>query len=58
MRALVRRVAGYMEAAAITVAFTSARYLDTNPRVYMRRGLAYLGRAAPGGGLPAAAPAG
>ena len=35
-----------------------ARYLDTNPRAYMKHGLAYLGRAAPGGGLPAAAPPG
>jgi hypothetical protein len=35
-----------------------ARYLDTNPRVYMKRGLAYLGRVAPGGGLPVATPAG
>ena len=35
-----------------------ARYLDTNPRSYMKHGLAYLGRAAPGGGLPAAAPPG
>lgn len=35
-----------------------ARYLDTNPRVYMKHGLAYLGRAAPGGGLPAEAPPG
>jgi hypothetical protein len=35
-----------------------ARYLDTNPRVYMKHGLAYLRRAAPGGGLPPAAPAG
>ena len=32
-----------------------ARYLDTNPRVYMKHGLAYLGHAAPGGGLPAEA---
>jgi hypothetical protein len=35
-----------------------ARYLDTNPRVYMKHGLAYLGHAAPGGGLPAKAPPG
>jgi hypothetical protein len=35
-----------------------ARYLDTNPRVYMRHGLAYLGHTAPGGGLPVAAPPG
>jgi hypothetical protein len=34
------------------------RYLDTNPRVYMKHGLAYLGHAAPGGGLPAEAPPG
>jgi hypothetical protein len=35
-----------------------ARYLDTNPRVYLKHGLAYLDHAAPGGGLPAAAPPG
>ena len=35
-----------------------ARYLDTNPRVYMKHGLSYLGHAAPGGGLPAAPPPG
>jgi hypothetical protein len=36
-----------------------AKYLDTNPRVYLKQGLRYLSRAAPGGLLPGqAAPAG
>ena len=29
-----------------------AKYLDTNPRAYMRNGLRYLRHVAPGGGLP------
>jgi hypothetical protein len=32
-----------------------AKYLDTNPRVYMKRGVRYLRHAAPGGSIPGTA---